>query len=110
MSPLQAHLVRYRAEHRSLGCRISHMIGVPIILASFPTLVWNWQLAIAMFVIGWTMQFIGHRYFERNKPVLMADPKNPFTYMAGIIFVAQEWWDLLGGRWNEAATRQATDH
>jgi uncharacterized membrane protein YGL010W len=70
------------------------MIGVPLIVASLPTVVWNWRVGLAMFVIGWTMQFAGHRYFERNRPVLMADPKNPLTYMAALIFVVEEW--LLG--------------
>jgi uncharacterized membrane protein YGL010W len=99
MSPLWAHMAHYRAEHRTVGCRITHMIGVPIIVASLSMLVWNWRVGLAMFVIGWTMQFAGHRYFERNKPVLMADPKNPLTYVAALIFVAQEWLYIFGGRW-----------
>ena len=95
MSLFRAHMAHYRAEHRTAGCRITHMIGVPLIVASLPMAVWDWRVALVMFAIGWTMQFAGHRYFEHNKPVLMADPKNPLTYVAALIFVAQEWLHLL---------------
>jgi uncharacterized membrane protein YGL010W len=97
MSPLQLHMAHYRDEHRTIGCRLTHMIGIPIIVSSLFLLVWNWRIGLAMFIIGWTLQFAGHRYFERNKPVLMADPKNPMTYLAALIFVVQEWVLVLSG-------------
>lgn len=98
MRSFQAHMELYRAEHRTIGCKISHLIGVPLIVASFPALIFNWRWAIALFVIGWIFQFAGHRFFEKNRPVLMADPANPLTYFAAIVFVVQEWIGLLMGR------------
>ena len=98
MNSFQAHMELYRAEHRTIGCKVSHMIGVPMIVASFPILIFNWRWAIALFVIGWIFQLAGHRYFEKNRPVLTADPGNPMTYFAAIIFVAQEWASVLTGR------------
>ena len=98
MTAFQAHMSRYRAEHRTLGCNISHMIGVPMILSSFIVLAFHWQAALALFVVGWTLQLVGHRYFEGNRPMLAADPKNPLTYLAAIIFVSQEWACVLRGR------------
>lgn len=98
MSPFQAHMQHYRAEHRTIGCKVSHMIGVPMIVASFPMLIFSWRWAISLFVIGWIFQLVGHRYFEKNRPVLTADPANPMTYFAAIIFVAQEWASVLTGR------------
>ena len=99
MNSLRMHMSHYRAEHKTAGCRISHMIGVPMIIGSLPVLIWNWQVGLAMFVVGWAFQFAGHRYFEQNKPVLMADPKNPLTYLAALIFVTQEWFALVTGQW-----------
>ncbi len=98
MRSFHEHMQLYRAEHRTIGCRLSHMVGVPVIVASFPMLFINWRWAIALFVIGWIIQFAGHYYFEKNRPVLMADPANPLTYFAAVIFVAQEWMSLLSGR------------
>lgn len=95
---LQTHMAHYRAEHRTIGCKITHMVGVPTIVGSFPTIVFDWQIGLAMLVFGWTLQFAGHRYFERNKPVLMADPKNLLTYLSALIFVSQEWIQVLTGR------------
>jgi uncharacterized membrane protein YGL010W len=97
MQSLHAHMAHYRAEHRTVGCRITHMIGIPTIVASLPTLVLDWRVGLAMFVGGWILQFAGHRFFERNRPVLMADPKNPLTYLAALIFVGQEWLSVLTG-------------
>ncbi|MBL8186731.1 MAG: DUF962 domain-containing protein [Acidobacteria bacterium] len=98
MRSFQEHMELYRAEHRTVGCKISHLIGVPMIVASFPMLIFNWRWAIALFVVGWMFQLAGHKYFEKNRPVLAADPANPWTYFAAIIFVAQEWGSLLSGR------------
>jgi uncharacterized membrane protein YGL010W len=98
MTTFEAHMAHYRAEHRSLGCKISHMIGVPLIVASLGVLLIHWPMAIGMFVVGWTFQLAGHRYFERNRPVLAADPKNPLTYLAAVVFVSQEWATVLTGR------------
>ncbi len=98
MSAFEAHMMHYRAEHRTVGCKVSHMIGIPLIAASSVILVFHWPAALAMFVVGWAFQLAGHRYFEHNRPVLAADPKNPMTYIAAVIFVAQEWGRVLTGR------------
>jgi uncharacterized membrane protein YGL010W len=98
MSAFQAHLARYRQEHRTVGCRITHMIGVPTILTSLVVVWLHWQVGLAMFIFGWSLQFAGHRYFERNKPVLAEDPRNPYTYLSAVVFVAHEWVTVLSGR------------
>ena len=90
-----AHRRHYRANHRTLGCKVTHMFGVPLIVASLVTLFFAWKLALLMFGIGWALQFAGHYLFEGNKPVLFADPSNPLTYFYAVIFVAEEWWKLI---------------
>lgn len=98
MDKFRAHMELYRHEHQTLGCKLTHMFGVPMIVASLPTVFFHWQAAIALFVVGWILQFVGHYVFEKNKPVLMADPKNPFTYFAAFVFVSEEWGRLLTGK------------
>ena len=102
MSAFQVHMAHYRQEHRTVGCKISHMIGVPTIVASLLVVWLNWQVGLAMFIFGWTLQFVGHRFFERNKPVLAEDPRNPYTYLSAIVFVGQEWVHVLSGHWLNA--------
>lgn len=98
MTSLREHMKLYRAEHRTIGCKVTHLIGVPMIAASLPLMFFNWRWAVGMFVAGWILQFSGHRFFEHNRPVLMADPANPLTYFAALIFVGEEWTRLLTGR------------
>jgi uncharacterized membrane protein YGL010W len=98
MESFQSHQRHYREHHKTLGCKITHMIGVPMIALSIPVLFIHWQWAIALFVIGWIFQFIGHYVFEKNKPVFMNDPQNPLTYFSAIFFVADEWWHMLTGK------------
>lgn len=92
---LQAHRRLYRQEHRTVGCKLTHMFGVPLIVASVITLFFTWKLALIMFVVGWALQLIGHYVFEGNRPVLFSDPSNPLTYFYAVIFVGEEWVRLL---------------
>lgn len=90
------HRRHYRQEHRTLGCRLTHMFGVPLILTTLPALIfWGWICAAGCFVFGWFLQFLGHFVWEKNKPVLFSDPKNPLTYFYAVIFVGEEWLRLL---------------
>lgn len=91
----EAHRRLYREQHSTVGCKVTHMFGVPTIVVSLIMLAFNWKLAIALFVVGWALQFIGHFVFEKNKPVLFSDPKNPLTYFYAVVFVAEEWWKLI---------------
>ena len=90
-----AHRRHYRDNHRSVGCKLTHMFGVPMIVASLVILIFNFKLALILFAAGWTLQFIGHFVFEGNRPVLFSDPKNKLTYFYAVIFVVEEWWQLL---------------
>jgi len=104
MTPLEAHMEHYRAEHRTWGCRATHMIGIPMIMASPVVVLLHWPISLVMFVAGWALLYAGHRFFERNRPVLMADPKNPLTYLSAVVFVVQEWSQLLGARRSKEPT------
>lgn len=91
----EQHRELYRREHSTLGCKLTHMFGVPLIVASVIVLFFSWQWALGMFAFGWVLQFAGHFLFEGNKPVLFSDPSNKFTYFYAVIFVMEEWYQLI---------------
>jgi uncharacterized membrane protein YGL010W len=96
-SSLREHQEHYRAHHRTVGCKLTHLFGVPMIALSIPALLFNRKLSASLFFTGWALQFIGHFVFEKNKPMLFKDPKDPLTYCSALIFVTQEWLSLLNG-------------
>lgn len=95
----QEYLAKYRTGHTTLGCRIMHMIGIPMIMASFIAGYHNLLIGVGLFVIGWTLQFLGHTVFEKNSPLFLSDPLNPLSYTTAVIFIAQEYGQLLLGKW-----------
>ena len=98
MDSFADHMETYRREHSTLGCKITHMFGVPLIALSLPALFINWKIAIAMYAVGWALQFIGHFVFQKNKPVFLDNPRNPWTYLSALTFVGEEWLKLLTGK------------
>jgi len=88
----------YKRNHTTLGCRITHMFGIPMIFLSLPMITLGWQWFAGFFVGGWILQLLGHFVFEGNMPVLVSRPKNRFTIVYAVIFVVEEWIALFTGR------------
>jgi uncharacterized membrane protein YGL010W len=93
----EKRLAYYQSQHRTVGCKITHMIGVPVIALSVPMLVIKPKLAMKMHVVGWILQFIGHDVYEHNKPVLL-ETKDPLIILAALQFCKDEWMRALQGR------------
>jgi len=93
----QRQLEYYRSQHRTTGCKITHLIGVPMLAASGPLLFFSFKAASRFFVAGWALQLIGHYVFEKNKPVLFSEHGNPMVVAAALYFVAENWGKLLSG-------------
>jgi uncharacterized membrane protein YGL010W len=98
MESFQEHQRLYREQHRTLGCKITHMIGIPMIAVALPLFFLEWRIATLLFVTGWILQFIGHYVFEKNKPVFLGNPFDVLTYVAALVFAGQEWLRLLTGK------------
>jgi uncharacterized membrane protein YGL010W len=98
MDRLAEERVKYEQRHTTTGCKITHMIGVPLIVLSVPMLLFSRKKALAMFGIGWTLQFSGHMLFEKNSPVFVEDPFNPYTYLTAVLFMRDEWVRVLSGQ------------
>jgi uncharacterized membrane protein YGL010W len=90
---LREYLTTYQQEHTKLGTKLTHMVGIPMIVASIPTAVVNPPLAGGLFVGGWALQFIGHAVFEKSKPSFFADP---YYLLVGPVWVTAEWLELFG--------------
>ena len=70
--------------------RVCHTLGIPTILLSIPVFVAGfffhhrlWMYALALFVMGWVFQFIGHA-FEGKPPEFFQDWR--------FLFVGVRWW------------------
>jgi uncharacterized membrane protein YGL010W len=89
---LREYLDQYRKEHTKLGTKLTHMVGIPMIIASFPTALVNPPAAGGLFVGGWALQLIGHKVFEKNKPAFLTDP---YYLLVGAAWVTVEWMELF---------------
>lgn len=92
---LSAHLKYYRSQHKTLGCKITHLVGVPMIVLALPMLLFDRRRAFSLFGLGWFLQFLGHYVFEKNKPIILSSRRSPYTLVSALIFVTEEWMDTL---------------
>jgi uncharacterized membrane protein YGL010W len=102
--PWSDWIARYSESHRHPVNRVCHTIGIPLIAASLPlfVLAWFvrgpvcaprcsgalaqlrfWHIPLAMFVVGWAFQFVGHA-FEGKPPEFVHDWR--------FLFVGLRWW------------------
>ncbi len=82
-------LNEYAESHQNQVNRVCHSFGIPMIMVSmvlFPLGLFfqiALYLAIALFVIGWLLQFVGH-IFEGKQPEFFRDWR--------FLFVGSRWW------------------
>ncbi len=79
----------YSESHTHPMNRLTHTLGIPMIVISMVLIIPSffigglWRIALALFVIGWILQFIGH-YFEGKPPEFFKDYR--------FLFVGTRWW------------------
>lgn len=84
-------VAEYAQSHQNPVNRACHTVGIPLIAASlilFAVTPWVdvagfWRLPLAMFVVGWILQFVGH-WYEKKPPEFFKDPR--------FLFVGLRWW------------------
>ena len=82
-------IAQYASSHQHPVNRACHTFGIPIIVVSLVMFagaigyhpLWKWALAV--FLVGWMLQFIGHA-FERKSPEFFHDWR--------FLFVGLRWW------------------
>ena len=78
-----SYIEEYKAKHKHPLNKLAHSIGIPLITISWPLFFFNWRWALALFVFGWILQFVGHA-IEGNQPAFF---KNPLYLLVGPIWL-----------------------
>jgi uncharacterized membrane protein YGL010W len=79
----------YAESHQHPMNELTHTVGIPMIalaLLLVPAAFFIegvWRAALALFVLGWIFQFVGH-YFEGKPPEFLKDWR--------FLFVGLRWW------------------
>jgi hypothetical protein len=84
----------YLTEHTHRTSRRLHFVGTSIALAVLmASVLWRvWWLAVIALVPGYLLAWIGHFFFERNRPATF---KYPWLSLRGDLRL---WWEILRGR------------
>jgi hypothetical protein len=84
----------YLSEHRNLTSRILHFIGTGLVILCFITaiLFHTYLFLLAMPVVGYGFAWVGHFFFEKNKPATFKYPR--FSLASDFML----FWDLLSGK------------
>jgi len=79
----------YSQSHQNPVNRLCHTVGIPLIAGSILLFVASifidglWPYALAAFVLGWVLQFVGH-FVEGKPPEFLRDWR--------FLFVGLRWW------------------
>ena len=82
----------YKAKHRHPLNKLTHSIGIPAIVVSLPLFFFSWRWALALFVGGWVLQFVGH-FIEGNQPAFF---RNPVYLLVGPLWLARRALGAIG--------------
>lgn len=84
----------YLTEHRDFTCRVLHFIGTGLVLISFLIflITLNWVFLAIIPFLGYGFAWVGHFFFEQNKPATFQYP----GYSLASDFIM--FWDLLRGK------------
>ena len=72
----------YKTKHQHPLNRLTHSIGIPLIVVSLPLFFVSWPWALGLFVVGWILQFVGHA-IEGNQPAFFGNP---------VYLLVGPWW------------------
>lgn len=66
----------YLAEHSNSTCRRLHFVGTSLVIALVAWIIGSssWMLLIALPVAGYSFAWIGHFFFEKNRPATFRHP------------------------------------
>lgn len=84
----------YLSEHQNTTTRVLHFIGTGLVLFCFFTgfLFHDWRFFVAMPLFGYGFAWVGHFFFEKNKPATFKYPG--YSFVSDFIL----FYDLLMGK------------
>ena len=86
---MEEWVAQYAQSHQNRFNRLCHTVGIPLIAVSVILLLISrlvpglWRIGLALFVIGWVFQFVGHAV-EGKPPEFFKDWR--------FLFVGLRWW------------------
>ncbi|RUO74078.1 DUF962 domain-containing protein [Pseudidiomarina sediminum] len=95
----------YLKEHSNPTCRGLHYIGSSLVLvvlvAVLITQQWWWLLAVP--VLGYGFAWVGHFFFEHNKPATFKHPW--YSLLGDWVMYAEFWQRTLTGKRTQSGKR-----
>lgn len=85
----------YRLQHTTNGCRITHMIGVPLLLSSPLVALVSFKAGLLAMILGLIFQLVGHLAVEQNFPSLLNSRHPLLTMLVAIKVCAEDWKKFL---------------
>lgn len=84
----------YLKEHQNPTCRVLHFIGTGLLFIILFASIWlsKYWLLISIPVVGYGFAWVGHYFFEKNKPATF---QYPFFSLASDFLM---FFDLLKGK------------
>ena len=76
----KAFYPHYLSEHSNLTCRRLHIVGSSLVLICFFTAIMtkNWHLLWLLPLLGYGFAWVGHFFFEKNRPATFTSPLYSF--------------------------------
>lgn len=105
MSKIEELIENYKRDHQNPVNKALHMVGIPMILTSLPLIFFVPPLGIALFVLGWILQFVGHA-FEGKPPSFFRDPT--FLLVGPTWYAKRIFAKLRGRSFDEPTATAAT--
>lgn len=84
----------YLAEHRNRSCRRLHFVGTSLVIGLLAYIIasGSWLLALAVPLAGYGFAWVGHFFFEKNRPATF---QHPFYSLLGDFVMFR---DMLVGK------------
>lgn len=84
----------YLSEHGNRTSRVLHFVGTSVALALVVTAVVTqvWWLLLVALIQGYAFAWVGHFFFEHNKPATFRYPR--YSFMGDW----RMWWDIVTGK------------
>lgn len=84
----------YLSEHQNSTSRTLHFIGTALVIISFVIFLvtLNWVYFLLIPLLGYGFAWVGHYFFEQNKPATFRYP----LYSLASDFIL--FWDLVTGK------------
>lgn len=90
---LRVYLDQYARDHAHPMTRLTHLVGIPLIVAALPIAPFRPRLGAGLFAAGWALQLLGHYRFENKSPSFFSDPR---YLLVGPLWVGIEVLQWLG--------------